>query len=44
MADWLAPVFATLTVPVLQRLNARVAGDGETPARVAREYLASLRA
>jgi osmoprotectant transport system substrate-binding protein len=40
--EWLAPVFASLTLPVLQRLNARVAADGVPPARVAHDYLATL--
>ncbi len=42
LGDWLAPVFATLTRPVLQRLNARIAAYGDPPAKVARDYLAGL--
>jgi osmoprotectant transport system substrate-binding protein len=39
IAGLLDPVFAGLSVGTLQRLNARVAVDGEDPARVAADYL-----
>ncbi len=42
LPGWLAPVFATLTRTVLQRLNARAAAYGDPPARIARDYLDSL--
>lgn len=40
IARALAPVFASLTAETLQRLNARIAVDGEVPKEVARRYLA----
>lgn len=39
----LAPVFASLSLETLQRLNARIAVEGQTAAAVAREHLAALR-
>ena len=36
----LDPVFRSLTLSALQQLNARIAVDGETPRRVAADYLA----
>jgi osmoprotectant transport system substrate-binding protein len=39
IARLLDPVFAGLSVGTLQRLNARIAVDGEDPARVAADYL-----
>ncbi len=41
IAGLLDPVFALLTVDTLQRLNARIAVDGEDAARVAADYLKS---
>ena len=41
IADWLAPVFSRLTRPVLQGLNARIAGQGEDPLAVAAAWLQS---
>jgi osmoprotectant transport system substrate-binding protein len=41
IASLLDPVFALLTVDALQRLNARIAVDGEDAARVAADYLKS---
>jgi osmoprotectant transport system substrate-binding protein len=41
IAQLLDPVFASLTVDTLQRLNARIAVDGEDAARVAADYLRS---
>jgi osmoprotectant transport system substrate-binding protein len=35
----LDPIFASLTLTTLQRLNARIAVDGEEPDKVARDYL-----
>lgn len=43
IAPWLDPVFATLTLTTLQRLNARIAVSGEDAAAVARDYLKSRR-
>lgn len=40
--ELLAPVFARLTLPVLRRLNARIAVDGADPAAVAADFLAQL--
>jgi osmoprotectant transport system substrate-binding protein len=39
----LAPVFAGLTLEVLQRLNARIAVEGRTAQAVAREHLGMVR-
>lgn len=39
----LDPVFATLTLPVLQRLNAKISVDGMEARAVAADYLLSLR-
>ena len=41
IAAALQPVFASLTLPVLQKLNARIAVGGEDAAAVARDYLKS---
>lgn len=43
IAPTLAPVFASLTRDVLQRLNARIAVDGEEADAVARDYLKTRR-
>jgi osmoprotectant transport system substrate-binding protein len=43
IADALAPVFASLTLTILQGLNARIAVAGEDAGAVAREYLKSKR-
>jgi len=40
IAGLLAPIFARLTLPVLRRLNARIAAEGADPAAVAAEFLA----
>lgn len=40
IAEWLAPVFAGLSLAVLRRLNARISVDGATPEAVAADYLA----
>ena len=42
IAQWLAAVFASLTLPVLRHLNGRIAAEGADPAVVARDHLASL--
>ena len=42
IAAWLAPVFASLTLPVLRHLNGRIAAEGADPAAVGRDHLASL--
>jgi osmoprotectant transport system substrate-binding protein len=41
IAAALAPVFASLSLTTLQKLNARIAVGGEDPAAVARDYLQS---
>ncbi|HEX7021734.1 MAG TPA: ABC transporter substrate-binding protein [Trueperaceae bacterium] len=41
LGDILNPVFATLDRATLQKLNARIAVNGEDPAAVARDYLQS---
>ena len=41
MAAWLGAVFARLTLPVLRGLNARIAVQGDDPARVAAAFLAA---
>jgi osmoprotectant transport system substrate-binding protein len=43
LATILDPVFATLTLPVLQRLNAKISVDGMEARAVAADYLLSLR-
>ena len=43
IAEILEPVFAGLSLEVLQRLNGNVAVNGADPAQVARDYLNSLR-
>ncbi len=40
LADWLRPVFARLTRPVLQHLAARIVADGTPAATVAADFLA----
>jgi len=39
IAAWLRPVFQSLTGPTLQKLNARIAIDGQDAAQVAADYL-----
>lgn len=41
IADLLRPVFASLDLTTLQRLNARIAVEGADPRSVAKEYLSS---
>ncbi len=42
IADWLAPIFSALTLPVLRHLNARIAAEGADPSAVAANFLAGL--
>ena len=41
LADWLKPVFQSLDGPTLQKLNARIAVNGEEASQVASTYLKS---
>jgi osmoprotectant transport system substrate-binding protein len=42
LAAWLDPLFASLSLEVLQKLNARIVVDGEAPRAVATAHLQSL--
>nr|WP_235035444.1 ABC transporter substrate-binding protein [Roseomonas sp. 18066] len=42
LRDWLDPLFASLSLEVLQKLNARIVVDGEAPRAVAAAYVKDL--
>ncbi|ONG50396.1 ABC transporter substrate-binding protein [Pseudoroseomonas deserti] len=42
LGDWLDPLFASLSLEVLQKLNARIVVDGEAPRAVAAAHLKGL--